>query len=162
MKLTKEELDKAIQNDIQETIKEMVDACNLSIKGGKMLNENALSVREYNTLNEGAWESIKYGLSKLGRYKAGGKITGKGKIDQEAGAKIQKIIDKKGNEMINKLNADIKEKNPEFPNNKKGEDFLNTVIEIAAVYDSVVAATKKDPKEEGFLPVDAANIIIED
>jgi len=162
MKLTKEELDKAIQNDIQETIKEMVDACNLSIKGGKMLNENALSVREYNTLNEGAWESIKYGLSKLGRYKAGGKITGKGKIDQEAGAKIQQIIDKKGNEMINKLNADIKEKNPEFPNNKKGEDFLNTVMEIAAVYDSVVAATKKDPKEEGFLPVDAANMIIED
>ena len=35
------------------------------------------------SLDEGFWDTIKYGLSKLGRYKAGGKIMGKGKVDIE-------------------------------------------------------------------------------
>jgi hypothetical protein len=113
-------------------------------------------------IDEGMWEKIKYGLSKLGRYKAGGKIFGKGKIDQEAAAKIQQIIDKKGNEMIKALDAQIKQENPEFPNNEKGAEFLNTIMGISSVYDSVVAATLKDPKEEGYLPIDAANGIIND
>jgi hypothetical protein len=113
-------------------------------------------------IDEGMWEKIKYGLSKLGRYKAGGKVFGKGKIDQEAAAKIQQIIDKKGNETIKALDADIKQKNPEFPNNEKGAEFLNTIMEISAVYDSVIAATKKGPKDEGYLPIDAANGIIND
>lgn len=113
-------------------------------------------------IDEGMWEKIKYGLSKLGRYKAGGKIFGKGKIDQEAAAKIQQIIDKKGNEMIKALDAQIKEQNPEFPNNEKGAEFLNTVMGISSVYDSIVAATLKQPNEEGYLPIDAANGIIND
>jgi len=113
-------------------------------------------------IDEGMWEKIKYGLSKLGRYKAGGKIFGKGKIDQEAAAKIQQIIDKKGNEMIKALDAQMKEQNPEFPNNEKGADFLNTVMGISSVYDSIVAATLKQPNEEGYLPIDAANGIIND
>jgi hypothetical protein len=113
-------------------------------------------------IDEGMWEKIKYGLSKLGRYKAGGKIFGKGKIDQEAAAKIQAIIDKKGNEMIKALDAQIKQENPEFPNNEKGAEFLNTIMGISSVYDSIVAATLKQPNEEGYLPIDAANGIIND
>ena len=31
-------------------------------------------------LDEGFWDTIKYALSKLGRYKAGGKIFGKGSV----------------------------------------------------------------------------------
>jgi len=123
-------------------------------------NENILN--EDGSINEGVWEKIKYGLSKLGRYKAGGKIFGKGKIDQEAAAKIQAIIDKKGNEVIKALDAKIKEVNPEFPNNEKGVEFLNTILDISEIYDSIVAATKKQPNEEGYLPIDAANGVIND
>lgn len=90
----------------------------------EMVDTNESLVNEDGSINEGVWEKIKYGLSKLGRYKAGGKIFGKGKIDQEAAAKIQQIIDKKGNEVIKALDAKIKETNPEFPNNEKGEQFL--------------------------------------
>lgn len=162
MKVTKNEIQEAIDLSFQKDLKALLEVCSLYEKGNKMLSENKLSRFEYTNLNEGLWEKAKYYMSKLGRYKAGGKILGKGKIDQEAGAKIQQILDKKGNEVIKKLNSDIKEKNPEFPNNEKGEQFLNTVTEIAVVYDSIVAATKKDPKEEGFLLVDAANTVIED
>lgn len=119
-------------------------------------------VQETETLDEGAWEKIKYGLSKLGRYKAGGKIFGKGKVDQEAAQRIQDIISKKGNEVIAKLHAEIQETNPKFPNNEKEVDFLNTVLGISAVYDSIIASTQKNPNEEGYLPVDAANGIIND
>jgi len=113
-------------------------------------------------LDEGFWDSVKYGLSKLGRYKANGKIFGKGKIDQEAGAKIQQIIDKQGNELIKTLDAKIREENPEFPNGKDPQQFLTTVMEIAAIYDSIVAATQKSPEESGYMPIDAANGVITD
>jgi hypothetical protein len=123
MKLTKEDLNKSLEIQFQKDLKDLLEVVDLYNKSNKMLFENRLSKEEYETLNEGLWEKVKYGLSKLGRYKAGGKILGKGKIDQEAAVKIQTIIDKKGNEMIKALNSSIKEKNPEFPNNKKGQDF---------------------------------------
>lgn len=163
--LTKKELDAAIYRDYEKTVRELVENCDLLLKGNRMLVENRLSEEEYQVLQEGAWESIKYGLAKLGRYKVGGKgpfSGGRGKIDQEAGAKIQKILDKKGNEVIKKLDDAIKKENPEFPNNKEGEKFLGTVVSIAEIYDSIVASTKKNPKEEGYLPIDAANSIIAD
>jgi hypothetical protein len=114
------------------------------------------------SLDEGFWDTIKYGLSKLGRYKAGGKILGKSKVDQEYARKIQQIIDKEGNDMIKQLDAKIREANPQFPNSKDPQQFLTTVMEIAAVYDSVVGATQKNPEEAGYMPIDAANGIIND
>jgi hypothetical protein len=113
-------------------------------------------------ISEGIWTNIKYGLSKLGRYKVGGKFGGRRKTDQEAAAKIQKIIDNKANEAIAKLDAEIKQQNPEFPNNKEPVDFLNTIMSISAVYDSIVAATQKDPKDEKYMPIDVANGVIND
>jgi hypothetical protein len=113
-------------------------------------------------LDEGFWDTIKYALSKLGRYKAGGKIFGKSKVDQEYASKILSIIEKEGNEMIRDLDAKIKETNPEFPNNEDPKQFLSTVLSIAAVYDSIVEATKKNPKEKGYMPIDAANGVIND
>ena len=124
-----------------------------------ILNE---TIQETQALDEGVWEKIKYGLSKLGRYKAGGKIFGKGKVDQQAAEQIQSIISKKGNEVIASLDAEIKQTNPKFPNNEKEVDFLNTILSISAVYDSIVASTQKNPDEEGYLPIDAANGIIND
>ena len=112
---------------------------------------------EDGTINENVWEKVKYGLSKLGRYKANGKILGKGKIDKQAAAQIQAIIDKQGNELIKNLDASIKQTNPEFPNNEKGNDFLNTIMEISGVYDSVVSGVA-----QGTIPADAANGIIND
>jgi len=93
------------------------------------------SVEVGERLDEGFWDSVKYGLSKLGRYKANGKILGKSKIDQEAARKIQQIIDKEGNELIKNLDSKIREENPEFPNNKDPQQFLTTIMEIAAIYD---------------------------
>lgn len=162
MILTEQDIERALNQDYQDVINELVESADLLLKGDVMLVENRLSEQEYQILQEGAWEKIKFGLSKLGRYKAGGKIFGKGKIDQEAAAKIQSILDKKGNELIKKINNQIKSENPDFPNNEKGEQFLKSIMEIAAVYDSIVAATKKKPEEEGYLPTDAANAIIAD
>lgn len=113
-------------------------------------------------IEEGAWENIKYALSKLGRYKAGGKIFGKSQTDAKSLAQITNLLDKKGNEVIKNLDIAIKQKNVEFPNNKSQEDFLNTILDIATIYDSIVAATKLTPEDEGYLPVDAANTIIND
>jgi len=133
---------------VNETLKETVEMLT------KMESEGRL--------DEGFWSKIKYAISKLGRYKAGGKIRGKGKVDQEYAAKIASIIEKEGNEMIKDLDDKIKETNPEFPNNEDPQQFLSTVLAIAAVYDSVVEATKKNPKENGYMPIDAANGIIND
>lgn len=135
--------------------------------GLKQLNEKELLEIELNEIdlnpiNEGWWENAKYALSKLGRYKAGGKIFGKSQTDSKALAQITALLDKKGNEMIKALDTSIKQKNTEFPNNKSQEDFLNTILEIATVYDSIVAATKLKPNDKGYLPIDAANAIIED
>jgi hypothetical protein len=135
--------------------------------GLPLLNENELlhlelSKIDLDPLNEGWWENAKYALSKLGRYKAGGKIFGKTQTDAKANAQIMALLDKKGNEMIKQLDSSIKAKNPEFPNNKSQEQYLTTILDIATVYDSIVAATKLKPNDPGFLPVDAANAIIED
>lgn len=124
--------------------------------------DNINKIESEGNLNEGLMDTIKYGLSKLGRYKAGGQIFGKGKVDQEAARKIQQIIDKQGNEVIKQLDATIREENPEFPNNEDPQKFLSTVMSIAAVYDSLVASTTKNPNEKGYLPVDVANGVIND
>ena len=117
---------------------------------------------DLNPLNEGWWENAKYALSKLGKYKSGGKIWGKTQTQAKALAQISALLKKEANERIQQLDSAIKEKNPEFPNNKSQLDFVNTVIEIATVYDSLVAATKLKPDTKGYLPVDAANEIIND
>ncbi len=127
-----------------------------------LTESDQLNIEINELLEEGVWENIKYALSKLGRYKAGGKIFGKSQTDAKALAQITTLLDKKGNEVIKSLDTAIKQKNTEFPNNKSQEDFLNTILEIATVYDSIVAATKLEPNENGYLPVDAANAIIED
>ena len=135
--------------------------------GLKQLNETELLEIELNQidlnpLNEGWWENAKYALSKLGRYKVGGKVWGKTQTIALANSKIADLLDKTANEKIKALDKSIRQSNPEFPNNKSQEEFLNTVLEIATLYDSLVAATKLKPNDKGFLPVDAANAIIED
>jgi hypothetical protein len=126
------------------------------------LIEQDLAQINLSPLNEGWWENAKYALSKLGRYKADGKIFGKSQTDAKANAKIMALLDKQGNDRIKELDNLIKKTNPEFPNNKSEGEYLDTIIGIAKVYDSIVAATKLKPADKGYLPIDAANIIIED
>ena len=122
---------------------------------------------ERERIDEGAWETIKYGLSKvLPRYKVGGKnpiqIRGRIKARKEAKKKIKDILTKESNELIRTLDKEVSRVAPEFPNDKKRFTFLKGVITIGAFYDSIVASTKKQPEEKGFLPIDAANEIIAD
>lgn len=125
-------------------------------------NEIISHIGQAYILNEGFWENAKYALSKLGRYKAGGKIFGKGKVDAESAAKVKSILKKSGNEIIDKLDDLIKSKAVEFPNNKSQEDFIDICLEISKVYDGIVAGTKKSPEDTDFIPIDAANAIIND
>jgi len=142
--------------EFNKTINDLYDLHN-----NKLISENDKSLLEVSL-----WSKAKFLLSKLGRYKAGGKILGKGKIDQEAGAKIQSIIDKKGNELIKGLHELIQQLNKkgkgEFPNNQDPDIFLDVILNIASVYDSMVASTKLKPDEEGYLPIDVVNSIISD
>jgi len=125
--------------------------------------EKEIKDNETLLINEGFWEDFKYYTAKVtGRYKANGKFFGKSKVDAEAKAKIDAILNKAGNDVIKRLDDFIKQTNPEFPNNRKGDDFLATVLHIANIYDSLVNATKLQPNEKGFLPIDAANSIIVD
>jgi hypothetical protein len=127
---------------------------NVSIKNQLVEKEEII------ILNEGFWEKSKYLLSKLGRYKAGGRILGKGQVDAEARQQIADILKKAERGFIQSLDAWIKENNPQFPNNEKEELFLQTIEQIAATYDSIVAATKLSNTDPGFLPVDVADRII--
>jgi hypothetical protein len=125
--------------------------------------EKEIKDNETLLINEGFWEDFKYYTAKVtGRYKANGKFFGKSKVDAEAKAKIDAILNKAGNDVIKRLDDFIKQTNPEFPNNRKGDDFLATVLHIANIYDSLENATKLQPNEKGFLPIDAANSIIVD
>ena len=46
-------------------------------------------------LNEGWWETTKYALSKLGRYKANGKILGKTQETAKSESKVRDLLMKK-------------------------------------------------------------------
>tara|TARA_R110002020_G_scaffold113236_12_gene260415 strand:- start:4112 stop:6457 length:2346 start_codon:yes stop_codon:yes gene_type:complete len=126
------------------------------------LYESLEPIKDDNRLDEGAWETIKYGLSKLGRYKAGGKILGKNKTTKAAQDKIRTILNKESNKLLRGLDNEVKRVSPKFPNDKKRFAFLKGVITIGALYDSIVAATKKKEGQEGYIPIDAANEIIGD
>jgi hypothetical protein len=119
-------------------------------------------INKNNLLNEGWWETTKYALSKLGRYKADGKIFGKTQATAQAESKIRDLLMKKGNEIIQQLDKDIREIDPEFPNNKSRRSFLRCIILVSQTYDSIVASTKLSPTDPKFLPIDVANSLIKD
>ena len=71
------------------------------------LYESLEIIEDKDRLDEGAWETIKYGLSKLGRYKAGGKIIGKNKVTKAAERKIAEILNKETNNISSRLNINV-------------------------------------------------------
>jgi len=113
-------------------------------------------------LNESFWDNVKYGLSKLGRYKAGGKIFGKKGTDDAAKLELREIMDKESNKLLKQVYGEVMIVAPEFPNDRKKITFLRGVLMYGQLYDSLVAAAKKGSKEEGYLAPDVCNQIIED
>jgi len=113
-------------------------------------------------INEKFWQDVKYGLSKLGRYKAGGKILRKGKVTKQAQAEIEEALEKESNKLLKELHDKVKEACPEFPNNRNQGRFLRGVIMYGQFYDSLVAAANKKPGEEGYMDPEVCNQIITD
>lgn len=113
-------------------------------------------------LNESFWDDVKYGLSKLGRYKAGGKILGKKETDETSKLELREIMKKESNKLLKQVYGEVAIVAPEFPNDRKKITFLRGVIMYGQLYDSLVAAAKKDPKEEGYMSPEVVNSIIED
>lgn len=122
------------------------------VSNKKPLNESSIRLKELKELNEGlqnldeaTWgERLKYLAAKyLPSYKVGDKILGGSKERQRMQAEIQKLMDKEGEGFLKSLNSDIEKNYPEFPNNLEKEDFLKGVLTISAVYDSIIAATKR-------------------
>ena len=117
---------------------------------------------ENQEINEKFWQDIKYGLSKLGRYKAGGKILGKGKVTKQAQAEIEETLEKESNKLLKELHAKVKKECEGFPNNRNQGRFLRGVIMYGQFYDSLVAAANKKPGENGYMDPEVCNQIITD
>ena len=128
-----------------------------------LLEDTSTSEDFFDSINEEqlqeatAWENIKFALSKLGRYKAGGKIRGKKKLDKKEIDRIETLLDKSANDQIKNIKKKIDKEFEGFPNNKEQNTFIDGVLEIAKVYDSI-----KSEVESGKLPVEAGNAFIEE
>jgi hypothetical protein len=120
-------------------------------------------ISNFESLNEeeNLWGDIKYGISKLGRYKANGKIFGKGKTDKKAAEEIGMIMGNTSNAALKAVYDEVKKQAPDWPNDRRRISFLRGVIMYGQFYDSIVAAAEKDPSENGYLNPEVANKIIE-
>lgn len=142
---------KASNETFESVLKEFIE----------IIDDHEYSLME-ETLNESLWEKTKYYLGKLGRYKVNGKFWGKNKELEASRKRIDDLLAKEANSKIKELIQNIKKYNPEFPNNESADSFLDTCLHIGKLYDSIIAATKKDPNDGDFMPVDMANEIIND
>lgn len=123
---------------------------------------NIVKYSEFQYINEeGGWETIKYGLSKLGRYKANGKILGKGETDRKAKEEIDEIMKDTSNAVIKSTFEQVKKVAPEFPNDRKRAVFLEGIVLYGQLYDSIVAGANKKPDDKGYLDPNIANKLIE-
>ena len=92
---------------------------------------------------------------------------------EEAQRVFAKMAEKEGNEFTKDLISSIEEEtrdlesalgsksgDQKFPVNKHANVFFSGVNTIASTYDTIVAATKKDPGEDGYMPPEVANELI--
>jgi len=122
---------------------------------------------EFENINEelgflaSLWQDVKYGISKLGRYKAGGKIFGKGEVDKKSAEEMGEIMGDASNAAINAVYKLMKEKCPNWPNDRRRVTFLRGIIMYAQLYESIIAATEKEPNDPGYMHPEVANKLIE-
>ena len=141
------------------------------------LKESGLIEDDSPLLTEGFWDSVQSGIGNF----AGGvdKLLKKLKLKKEpkgweqAQAVFKKIATQEGDKVVQDLVKAIesevselesglgsKDKDQQFPSNKNANVFFSGLNTIASTYDTIVAATKKDPGEEGYMPPEVANEII--
>jgi hypothetical protein len=115
-------------------------------------------------ISEGLWSKAKHFMTKFPNIEQGGKLPffGRGKAQEEAKAKLAQIIAKVAQNAITKdLMPKIAKEFPEFPNMEDQAQFVEALVQIGIVYDSVYAATEKQPEEKGYLDPVSANAIID-
>ena len=107
-------------------------------------------------LSEGLWEKGKHLFSKLGSMEKSGKIFGRQKAQQDALNRFFASVDKASNKLAEKTMTQIEEKYPGFPNVERQEDFVNALIDIGEVYDTLEAQVKA-----GEMAAQMANPVVE-
>jgi hypothetical protein len=116
------------------------------------------------TLNEGLElssglvgqiEKVKNFLSKLGPDRKS-----KPKY-KEALERLEMVLEKDSEKIVNTLKNTIEKASPDFPNQKSGEDFRTRLNDIYTVYESLKAATETNVKDENHLPAEIFNPIVE-
>ncbi len=154
---------------------------------GRIIERTVTEIQEYynltdaeaDLLREGFWDSVQAGIGSF----AGGadKILKKIGIKKEpegyeqAQAIFKKVAEDEANTVIRDLVAKINDETEnqeadlgvgksgqQFPVNKHSEVFQSGVNTVASVYDSIVDAYKnKEEGDDGYLPVEAVNEIIQ-
>ena len=125
----------------------------MKIKVKKVIKESKVATTTSDpSLEEGIWDTIKYGLSKLGSPMPGG-----GKAKAAAKEKYKAVLDKESSVLIRDLQTGIEKEFPKFPNMKDNDEFVNALHVYYSFYDSI-----KKGVEDGKMPVAAANEIVQD
>tara|TARA_R110000851_G_scaffold283597_2_gene437157 strand:- start:238 stop:2478 length:2241 start_codon:yes stop_codon:yes gene_type:complete len=94
-------------------------------------------------IEEGVWSKIKYYMAKLPNLEKGGKIFGRTKRTKAAAEKLEAAIANATKKTFGDFRKKIKKDYPEFPNMESKEEFMNALLDIGAIYDSVDAVVGK-------------------
>ena len=136
------------------------------MKDNKLIFENWNKYQKIQQLDEGAWESFKGALAKMGSMDDLVAVFSKKKRMEKEKAEeyIEKLFDKKSSQFIRDFRKEMSEEENTrgFPNMKSTLGFNYGVVSMNVMYDSIVAAAKKKPNEEGHIPVAMANEMIQD
>jgi hypothetical protein len=149
-RLTKNQLEKLVREQLTDEVRQQID--------------------------EGIWDSIKYGLGKLGSLEGGkgiGKVLNPKAARRRVAAKekleaaLEKESKKKVKDLVDALKKEY-ETMDEFPNMKDQFEFQAVLAHFTAFYDSLKAATEKydyskgpEDQPEGAMHADAANELVQ-
>ena len=157
---------KTTARQLKNIIKEEISAKKNHLLAIPTLSENIYKPKAQ--IDEGIWDSIKFGLAKLGSLEASGKLFGKDKVRKAAQDKLEAALNKHSNKAVKGLIDAIKadEDTKDFPNMKDQFAFQSALASILVYYDSLKAAVEKykpgeEKQPEGAMSPEAANAIVE-
>ena len=94
-------------------------------------------------IEEGIWSKIKYYMAKLPNVEKGGKIFGRTERTKEAADKLEAAIENAAKKGFGNFKKNLEKDYPEFPNMESKEEFMNALLDIGAIYDSLDANVGK-------------------
>ena len=94
-------------------------------------------------IEEGVWSKIKYYMAKLPNLEKGGKIFGRTKRTKAAAEKLEAAIAKAAEKGFGNFKKKLEADHPEFPNMESKEEFMDALLDIGAIYDSLDAVVGK-------------------